>query len=249
MEAEQMKSTRCLAMSSSQAIERPVPPNGIVIQLENGERADQKTFHAWYKTTRDGFKAELIGGEVVVASPLKVNHSEHHGLVMFWLWSYTLETPGTRPRDNATAILGEESEPQPDAALIIEPACGGQTAIDEEGYATGAPEFVGEIANSSGAIDLHRKKQDYERAGVKEYAVVLLRNQQVRWFVLRGGAFQDVPPGGDGIYRSVVFPGLWLDAAALLRLDSAGVAAALRLGLASPEHAAFVQELAARAKG
>jgi Uma2 family endonuclease len=234
-------------MSTFQAIHGQALPSGSV-PLENGERTDQKTFHTWYQTTPDGFKAELIAGEVVVASPLKVSHSEHHGLTMYWLWSYALETPGTRPRDNATAILGEDSEPQPDAALIVEPSHGGQTGVDDDGYATGAPEFVGEIANSSGSIDLHRKKQDYERAGVKEYAVVLLREQQVRWFVLRGGTFHDMPPNGDGIYRSVVFPGLWLDAAALLRLDGAGIAAALRLGLASPEHAAFVLELAARTR-
>ena len=76
--------------------------------------------------------------------------------------------------------------------------------------------------------------------------MVLLRNQQVRWFVLRGGVFEDVPPGADGVYRSVAFPGLWLDAAALLGLDGARLLAALRAGLASPEHAAFVQELAKR---
>jgi hypothetical protein len=222
--------------------------NGHPIQLENGERADQKTFHAWYKTTPKSFKAELIGGEVVVASPLKVDHSEYHAQMMLWLGHYAVETPGTRVRDNATAILGEESEPQPDGALVIEPAFGGQTQVNEEGFALGPPEFVMEIAGSSGAIDLHRKKSDYERAGVKEYVVASLRDQRVRWFVLRNGRFQDVEPDAGGVYRSEVFPGLWLDAAALMKLDGTGLIAALRLGLASPQHAVFVQDLAARRK-
>ena len=106
--------------------------------------------------------------------------------------------------------------------------------------------MVVEVANSSGSIDLHRKKRDYERAGVREYGVVLLRNEEVRWFVLSGGIFQDVPLDTDGVYRSHVFPGLWLDAAALLRLDSAGILAASHLGLASPGHATFAAELAGR---
>ena len=51
----------------------------------------------------------------------------------------------------------------------------------------------------------------------------------------------------DGLYRSKVFPGLWLDPAALLRGDLAGVLATLDRGLASPEHAAFVAKLADKA--
>ena len=50
----------------------------------------------------------------------------------------------------------------------------------------------------------------------------------------------------DGIFRSVVFPGLWLDAAALLAGDRAKLLAVLQQGLQSPEHAAFVEELARR---
>ncbi len=164
-------------MSLSQKVaETDATVNGVPPQLENGERADQKTFHGWYETTPADFKAELIGGEVVVASPLKVNHSEYHAQCMLWLAHYALATPGTRARDNGTAILGPDSEPQPDGALVIDSACGGQSSINGDGYATGAPELIVEIANSSGAIGLHRKKQDYERAGAKEYVVVMVRS-------------------------------------------------------------------------
>jgi TfoX/Sxy family transcriptional regulator of competence genes len=53
-------------------------------------------------------------------------------------------------------------------------------------------------------------------------------------------------PGGDGIYRSELFGGLWLDGAALLRADTAGVERVLQEGLASPEHERFAAELASR---
>ncbi|MGO9470074.1 MAG: hypothetical protein ACLQIB_41260 [Isosphaeraceae bacterium] len=46
-----------------------------------------------------------------------------------------------------------------------------------------------------------------------------------------------------GPYRSELFPGLWLDPAALVAGDTRIVAAALERGLASPEHAAFVKRL------
>jgi len=47
----------------------------------------------------------------------------------------------------------------------------------------------------------------------------------------------------DGVYRSEVFFGLWLDAAALVRGDVLGMLAVLQRGLASPEHAEFVAKL------
>ena len=50
-------------------------------------------------------------------------------------------------------------------------------------------------------------------------------------------------PGADGVYRSQVLPGLWLDAPALLRGDLATVARVAQEEIASAEHAAFVKRL------
>jgi hypothetical protein len=52
-----------------------------------------------------------------------------------------------------------------------------------------------------------------------------------------------VPLPRDGIFRSRVFPGLWLDAEALLGNDRRRVLEVLAQGLATPEHAAFVARL------
>jgi hypothetical protein len=106
-----------------------------------------------------------------------------------------------------------------------------------------------EVSSSTESIDLHRKKRDYEKAGVREYVVLALRMQQVLWFVRRGGKYREVPLPADGIFRSRAFPGLWLDAEALLRNQRPRVLAALQQGLAAPEHAAFVARLAKRAPG
>jgi hypothetical protein len=65
----------------------------------------------------------------------------------------------------------------------------------------------------------------------------------------REGRFVEMPPGEDGLYRSEIFPGLWLDPRALFRNDLNGLIAAPERGLATPEHAAFVARLAAAAGG
>jgi Uma2 family endonuclease len=102
------------------------------------------------------------------------------------------------------------------------------------------------VSDSTESIDLHGKKQDYQEAGVREYFVAAMRTQRIFWFVRRRGKLKELSPGIDGILRSEVFPGLWLDPAAFLRRDHKQVLAVLRQGAASPEHAAFVTKLAAK---
>ncbi len=213
------------------------------LPLEAGDHLDQATFHESYKAMPAKFRAELIGGIVIVPSPLSSEHGAYHALVMTWLGNYWIETPGTQARDNATAILGETSEPQPDAALIIDPACGGQTGLSADGYATGPPELIVEVATSSASIDLHRKRRDYEQAGVLEYIVVLTRQRKIPRFVLQEGRFREISAGADGVMRSTVFPGLWLHTERLLQLDGLQVMDTLRQGMTTPEYAVFRQQL------
>jgi Uma2 family endonuclease len=214
--------------------------------LEAGDHLDQATFHARYEAMPPNFRAELIGGIVFVPSPLRLEHGESHALVIGWLTQYWSATPGTSVRDNATTILSDDSEPQPDAALVIEPGSGGQTSVSEDGYATGPPELIVEVASSSESIDLHAKRRDYEQAGVLEYVVIVLRQRVVHWFVLQDGTYREVEADAHGLFKSTVFPGLWLDAPALLQRDVRQVVATLQHGIETPEHAAFVQRLQAR---
>jgi Uma2 family endonuclease len=224
------------------AAEPDIPP------LENGDHLDQKTFHERYEAMPEGFKAELIGGIVYLPSPLKPKHGRPHARLMGWLSLYEATTPGCDIVDNTTMILGDESEPQPDASLLILPEYGGQTRENKRGYLSGSPEWLGEIASTTESLDLHGKRADYELAGVQEYMVAALRQEKVFWWVLRRGRFKPLLPDREGVFRSVVFPGLWLDSHALLNLDSARLLAVLHLGLATPEHAAFVARLAAAKK-
>ncbi|HZL36504.1 MAG TPA: Uma2 family endonuclease [Tepidisphaeraceae bacterium] len=211
--------------------------------LENGDHLDQPTFHARYEAMSEAFRAELIGGIVHMPSPLKVNHGDAHARLIFWLATYGMNTPGIRVLDNATDILGIDSEPQPDACLTLER---GQTHINSDGYLVGPPELVAEVASSSQAHDLFEKRRDYEKYGVSEYLALLVREARAAWFVRPAGqprpaGFVELPADPDGILRSPSIPGLWLDAPALLRGDSRRIVEVLEQGMASPERAAFVQ--------
>jgi Uma2 family endonuclease len=127
--------------------------------------------------------------------------------------------------------------------LFIDPACGGQVRISADGIIEGAPELVAEVASSSVSYDLHAKLHIYRRNGVREYIVWRVLDQEIDWFVLRDGQYERMPVDAQGLLRSEVCPGLWLNPAALVRGDLATVLTIVQQGLASPEHAAFVTRL------
>jgi Uma2 family endonuclease len=209
--------------------------------LFNGDRLSQEEFHRRYEQCPPGFKAELIGGIVYMPSPTRSQHSEYHGELTLILGLYRVRTPGTKVGVEPTAILGTESEPQPDNTLRILPEFGGQTSSNAKGFVVGAPEFLGEIAHSSVAIDLGRKKDDYERAGVQEYLVVCIEEQELHWFHFPSR--RKLKLDRDGILKSKVFPGLWIDQAAFLAENTLRSIDVLEQGLASREHADFVARL------
>lgn len=232
-------------MSTPATLPKTKPIRGTIPPLEHGDQLTSREFERRCNAMPDLKKAELLDGEVFMGSPARLNlHGRPHAAVITWLGTYSARTPRTIVGDNSTLRLDDENEPQPDVVLLIHP--GGQANVDKEDYITGPPELAVEVATSSVSYDMHRKLRIYRRFGVREYLIWRVSDGELDWFVLRGADYEPLASGDDDLLRSAAFPGLWLDAAALLAGDLARVDDVVRLGLASPEHAAFVQELAAR---
>jgi Uma2 family endonuclease len=222
----------------------PLPP------LVAGERLTREEFERRYDAMPELKKAELIEGVVHMPSPVRLqHHGMPHSEAIGWLLVYRAGTPGTGTADNASIRLDNANMPQPDAALFLFPSHGGQARISADDYLEGGPELIVEVAASSASLDLNERLRVYERAGVREYLVWRVPQRRIDWFVLRVGTFSPLKPDSAGCFRSEVFPGLWLNSAALLRGDIAAVLATLQEGLASPEHTAFVAALQQRAGG
>jgi hypothetical protein len=218
----------------------PVPP------LRHGDRLTREEFERRYAAMPHLNKAELINGVVYMPSPVRyLQHGQPHSHLNTWLGNYEAATPGVGSANNATARLDMGSEPQPDLMLLINPACGGQVRISADDYIERGAELVAEISASSVALDLGERLRAYQQNQVREYVVWRVLDRQIDWFVLRDGQYQPLAPDTEGVFRSEVFPGLWLDAPALLRGDLAAVLASVQRGTATPEHAAFVERLAA----
>jgi|SRR5579864_305862 len=212
--------------------------------LAAGQHMRRAEFHARYEAMAPGTRAELIDAVVYMPSPVGRRHGTTSARVVMWLGLYCCQTSGVEVADNTTTALDDLGEPQPDALLRITPEYGGRTH-DAGNIIGGGPELVVEVAETSRNVDLGPKLSDYDRAGVLEYLVVASDPDEVIWHARRVDRLTRVPPDSDGLYRSITFPGLWLDPRALLANDGPALVAALEQGLVSADHAAFVARLAA----
>jgi Uma2 family endonuclease len=221
---------------SSSGHKRVVPP------LAPGDRLTRVEFLERYASMPPKVKAERIEGMVYmpVAAVSAGFHGDHHAKVITWLGVYEAATPGVVASDNSTVALDPGSDPQPDASLRILPSHGGRTTLNAEKYIEGAPELIVEITASSVSYDLGPKLEAYQRTGVREYLV----HGEFDWFVLRDGQYVRATADSEGIYRSEIFPGLWLAADALIAGRLSEVLAVLQRGIAAAEHADLVKSLA-----
>ena len=210
--------------------------------LHDGDRMSQPQFHALYEKMPDGYRAELIGGVVCEPSPVGWAHSKSHGQLIGTVSQYANYIPGVEFGIGSTVILGEEDEVQPDLVLRIMPGFGGRSR-DTKGtkvsYVAGAPELVAEVAHTSHSIDMRIKKERYSLAGVLEY--IVLDPMGFHWFDLGNGS--ELPRDEQGVIRSTVFPGLWIDSEALQACDYARSMSVLSHGMGTAEYKRFVESL------
>lgn len=212
-----------------------VPP------LQPGDRLRAAEFRRRYQAMPEVKKAELIEGVVYMPSPVRLsNHAEPHANLMTWLGVYRAATPICRVADNATTRLDIDNEPQPDAMLFIQPELGGVIRISDDDYVTGSPEFIAEISSTTVAYDRGPKLRTFLRHEVPEYLIWRVEDDLFEWYALQDSDYLLIQPDNSGIIRSRIFPGLWLDTAAMLSGNLAQVIDCVQKGIASPEHQQFL---------
>ncbi len=226
-------------MSSTLANARAIP------KLASGDRLSRDEFERRYAAMPHVKKAELIDGEVYMPPAVTIDHAEPHAILIGCFIQYWFATLEVTVGDNATVRLDDRTEPQPDVSMFVRPEFGGRVAFVDS-YIDGAPDLVAEIATTTASIDLNRKMLAYQRNGVTEYIVWRTHDGAIDWFLLRDGLFVRQQPDERGIHKSLAFPGLWLNARALLAPNMPAVLQTLMQGIASPEHAEFVEGLRSR---
>lgn len=219
----------------------------LIPPLRDGDQLTREEFLRRWEAMPELKHAELIDGTVYVPSPVSYDHGSHHALLAGCAVLYAASTPGCEAADNVTWRLAAHDLPQPDIVIRVLPEYGGLSRL-EGGYGAGPVELVMEVSQSSAARDLGPKLRLYQAAGVREYLTVLLHDRKVIWRQLMHETYEILARDEDGLVRSRVFPGLWLDPEALLSSNGRRLIATVQKGLQSAEHAEFVQQLERREK-
>lgn len=167
---------------------------------------------------------ELIDGQAMAMGAPSATHQRLLGQMYLRFAEYFDDKPCEVLFAPFDVLLPEGAEEDEDVATVVQPDlmvfCGG--GVVGEKYARGAPTLVVEIISpSSSKWDLNDKFRRYERAGVREYWVV---DPLAKWLCVylldEGGAYGKGrlhERGGKAApAASEVFPGLELDASALL---------------------------------
>ena len=209
----------------------------------------QPTFHALYEAMPPRNPGRIDRRSRPYAQSGGRDHGYAQVPVIVWLSYYAeryagVESPGQRlddPRLEERAAAGcTGSGYSPNAAAGVG---------DEEGYIHDArTELVVEVSETTRYVNLGPKKAGLS-AGWRWMRRARIRAPDDIYFVAaqEQGVLVQRSIGADGLYRSTVFPGLWLDPVALLKGNPRRLRAVVNLGCATP--ARHVRRTAGRGQG
>lgn len=143
----------------------------------------QWTFRDWEKIPEDGYRYELIKGELIVSPPPAVSHQDASGNLFFAMSAYIRKHDLGKVYSAPIGVrLPPSREPvQPDIVFVGAKHLG----IIGEKYIEGAPDLIVEIVSPSNwNVDRQDKFTAYAKAGVKEYWIVDYRAKIVEVFLL-----------------------------------------------------------------
>ena len=126
---------------------------------------------------------EVIDGKIVMMSPASMNHNRIAGNI-FSLFNRYLKGRTCEAFSDGAALYLTDSDDYyiPDVMVVCDP-----NKVKDDGV-HGAPDLVVEILSpGTTKNDRGRKKDDYEKYGVKEYWIVEPANKTVEQYILQDG--------------------------------------------------------------
>lgn len=166
------------------------------------------SFGDFLELVEEHVKADLIDGNIYMASPESFDHNkivgflyrlvelyvEHHGL-------------GDVVINKVAFRLGEKSGPEPDVGYVQR----SRAAIIKHGYIDGPPDFAIEVVSPDSVDrDYELKRQAYESAGVREYWIIDPDEQSAVFLEHDGQRFAE-RFAEHHIIRSTAVPGFYVD--------------------------------------
>jgi Uma2 family endonuclease len=155
----------------------------------------------------DNLRREIIDGELFVTPAPATRHQRAVRELTIALGLYCREHGGEMFPAPTDVFFSKTNVVEPDAVLLTAESTG---KLADPRYIGGAPDLVVEVSSpGTRRIDLTRKKDLYERFGVREYWFVDLDADRIDAYRLEGDRFGEVSSSGRGAtLRTPLLPGL-----------------------------------------
>lgn len=161
-----------------------------------------------YRQLEEGAPYELINGTLVhkydagEPSP-SYQHQDVSGEIFGQIWSHLKKTHSGKvlsaPLD---VFFDRENAFQPDIIFIDGD---NKDLIGEDGKIYGAPDLIIEVLSPSSAyLDLKKKKEIYEKYGVKEYWIADPHDHEVIGYTLQNNRYAETFRGQNTFYSSIL---------------------------------------------
>ena len=172
-----------------------------------GVRLTERQFVDWCPKE---ILAEWVDGEVILVPTETPGHNrrefllgrcvaefvEHHNLGEAFIGTVPVRLPGRRRRRI------------PDVAFVA----AARASIIHDTFIDGAPDLIVEIVSpDSVRRDWVDKREEYERAGVREYWIADQRHEHFAAYALRGKAYRAIRADDDGRVHSKVLKGVFIE--------------------------------------
>lgn len=166
------------------------------------------TFEEFCFLIKDGEKADLIDGVIYMSSPDNTDAATLFGWLFRLIGDFVEERELGEVYGSRVAFrLDRPQGPEPDIAFVRT----NRSHTVQRGFVDGPPDLAIEIVSpDSIERDYVRKREQYRKAGVREYWIV--DEMEKRVVLLRhtsSGAYREVKPR-KGVLHSKVLPGFWL---------------------------------------
>ncbi len=161
----------------------------------------------------DGIHCEWVDGKVELMSPVSRLHQEINGFLLVLMNLYVVEHDlGTVYNQTFMMRLpSRRSGREPDILFVSKE----REHLIRDNFFDGAGDFVVEIISpESVERDRVTKLNEYEAAGIGEYWIIDGWKKEILFYQLgENGQYQQISPEPDGVYRSKMLPGFWINVA------------------------------------
>lgn len=190
---------------------------GIVKSLQSTLEEEDRLRQQFYNTIEEDDKAEFINGEVILHSPVKLEHAECSRLLMNLLINYCLKCDLGDAYTEKIMVQLTRNSYEPDIVFFDKEK--------SKHFKTGqmlfpAPDFVVEILSpSTEKIDRGVKFEDYALHHITEYWVVDPVKKSIEQYLLHHGKYQLEFKGKNGIISCRAIKGFAINAKAVFNKE------------------------------